>query len=92
MGADDRMSATDEGAGQPLARATLARRKRRDAAFLLPMLAFVLLGSPIVDVFADAGRLFGIPAAVLYVFGVWFALIAACARLARSLEDGDGAA
>jgi len=92
MGADDRMVPNGEGSGQPLAQATLARRKRRDAALLLPVLGLVLLASPVLDVFADAGRLAGIPAAVLYVFGVWFALIGACARLARVLEDGDGAA
>jgi hypothetical protein len=96
MADTERSMTNGDGAGQPLERATLARRKRRDAAFLLPNLGLVLLVSPIVDVFADAGRLFGIPVVVLYVFGVWFALIAACARLARALDaggdGGDGAA
>lgn len=92
MGESERNMSNGEAAGQPLARATLARRKRRDAAFLLPNLGLVLLVAPFADVFADAGRLFGIPVVVIYVFGVWFGLIAACAALARAVEDDDGAA
>lgn len=92
MGETERSASEGNGAGQPLARATLARRRRRDAAFLLPNVGLVLLVSPFTDVFADAGHLFGIPVVVLYVFGVWFGLIAACAALSRAVDDGDGAA
>lgn len=90
MAETERKTTNGEGSAQPLARAALARRRHRDAAFLLPNLGLVLLVSPLIDVFTDAGRLFGIPVVVLYVFGVWFALILACGRLARALDEGGG--
>lgn len=77
---------------QPLARLALARRRRRDAAAALPIVAIVLFCSPILDLFAGAGRLMQIPVGVLFVFGAWFVLIWITARLSRRLiEDaGDG--
>ncbi len=91
MAPDSRKPATGEAAenGQPLARGALARRKRRDAAAILPLVGVVLFASPLIDAFADAGPLWGIPGSVIYVFGVWFALIALTARLARGLRDDE---
>jgi hypothetical protein len=74
---------------QPLARDALARRKRRDIALILPLLGVFLLASPVLNIFAGSGSLYGIPASLLYVFGVWFALIACTAFLARRLRDDD---
>jgi hypothetical protein len=76
-------------AERPLARAALDRRKRRDAAIALPIAGVVLFASPLLDLTAGAGNLAGIPLAVLYVFGTWFALIWATASLARRLIDDD---
>ena len=74
---------------QPLARDAQARRKRRDIALILPLLGVFLLASPVLNIFAGSGSLSGIPASLLYVFGVWFALIACTALLARRLRDDD---
>jgi hypothetical protein len=93
MAPDSRTTAPGEAAenGQPLARGALARRKRRDAAAILPLAGIVLFASPLIDSFADAGLVGGIPVSVIYVFGVWFALIALTARLARGLRDDEDA-
>jgi hypothetical protein len=93
MAPDSRTTAPGEAAesGQPLARGALARRKRRDAAAILPLLGIVLFASPLIDAFADAGLIGGIPVSVIYVFGVWFALIALTARLARGLREDEDA-
>lgn len=74
-------------AAQPLARAALERRKRRDAAMALPFAAILLFVSPLLDLAAGAGAVAGIPVGVLYIFGAWFAFIALTARLARRLTD-----
>jgi hypothetical protein len=75
---------------QPLARAALARRKLLDAAAALPLAGLALLVSPLLDVFAGDGRVLGLPAGAVYVFAVWFGLIALAARLARRLAaEGD---
>jgi hypothetical protein len=77
---------------QPLARAALDRRRRRDIAIALPVAGLVLFASPLLDLMARGGSLGGIPLAALYVFGGWFALIWATAQIARRLLDdaGDG--
>lgn len=85
--------ATPEGAPDlPLARAALHRRRLRDAALALQVGGVVLFVSPFVDVFAGPGRLFGLPAGALLLFGFWFALIALAAwlspRLARDETGG----
>jgi hypothetical protein len=80
-----------EAAGQPLARAALARRRRRDAAVVLPLAGLLVFASPLLDLLAGAGRVFGIPAPALALFLAWFALIGLIARLAHPLAR-DGAA
>jgi hypothetical protein len=90
MGADDEI-AEEGSAPRPLAREALGRRRRRDAALILPLAGAFLLVSPLLDVFA-AGSLFGVPTAVIYVFAVWAGLIVAAGALARRLieDGGDG--
>ncbi|HLS59254.1 MAG TPA: hypothetical protein VK022_06460 [Paracoccaceae bacterium] len=73
--------------GAPPASATFEHRRRRDAAAVLPFAALVLFVSPLLDLMAGADTLFGIPVGVLYIFGSWFALIAATGLLARRLGD-----
>jgi threonine/homoserine efflux transporter RhtA len=75
---------------QPLARAVLDRRRRRDIAIALPVAGLVLFASPLLDLMARGGSLGGIPLGALYVFGSWFGLIWATARIARRLIDDSG--
>jgi hypothetical protein len=87
----DRAAAGRPAAPAPLADSALARRKRRDAAAILPLAGILLFASPLLDVVAGGGRLAGIPLAVVFVFGAWFGLIALTARLAATLSrDGTG--
>ncbi|HNT39828.1 MAG TPA: hypothetical protein PKO45_12005 [Rubrivivax sp.] len=57
----------------------------RDAMALLPALAVFLLMPPLVTLFAGSHHLGGVPLIVVYLFGVWLALIVAAALLARRL-------
>lgn len=72
---------------QPLAAAIHARSRRRDLAKLLPVAGIVFLMSPLIDIAGRAGMAFGIPASVLYVFGVWAILILGAALLSGRLRD-----
>lgn len=65
------------------------RQKTREVAFVLPVVGVLLLLSPLVSLFKDAGSVFGIPMAVLYVFGVWVALIVVAVLLARRLKSSE---
>ena len=64
----------------------------RDAATLLPIAAAVLLLPPFILVFAAPAHVAGIPLIVVYVFGVWAAIIL-CAWLVarRHARRPDGA-
>lgn len=84
----------DKGApGQPapdraepaLARAARLRRRRLDAAVVLPVLGAVLFLTPIADAFAGPARLAGAPLGAVFIFGAWLGLIVAAARLAPGL-------
>ena len=76
--------------------ARLARRRRlemrrsqadeqgvRDAATLLPVAAAVLLLPPFILVFAAPVLIAGIPLIVVYVFGVWAAIVLCAWLVAR---------
>lgn len=58
----------------------------RDAAGLLPLLGLALLMPPLITLFAVGLDVAGVPLIVVYVFGVWLALIACAALLARRLR------
>jgi len=62
-----------------------APRRWRDLAILLPVFGALLLLPPIVALTAPAGLVWGIPAIVIYLFGVWAVLIALAARVAVGL-------
>lgn len=60
--------------------------KLRDAALVLPVLGAFLLIPPFPEIFAAPVRLAGVPLIVLYIFGVWLALIVGALCLARPLR------
>lgn len=57
----------------------------RDAGALLPAIGAFLLMPPVITLFAGAQQVAGVPLIVVYLFGVWLALIACAALLARRL-------
>ena len=75
---------------EDLAERALARRKREDSAFALPVLGLLLLASPLLDLVAGDLQVFGIPAAYAYVFAAWIGLILLTRALARRLMRGTG--
>ncbi|MGB6054050.1 MAG: hypothetical protein WBG17_02315 [Burkholderiaceae bacterium] len=67
-----------------------------DAAVALPLFGLFLLMPPLITLFAAGLDLGGVPLIVIYVFGVWIALIVCAALLARRLDpsrsEGTGGA
>ena len=57
----------------------------RDAATVLPVVTSILLMPPVILIFAVPAALAGIPLILIYIFGVWAAVIAAAVLLARRL-------
>lgn len=64
-----------------LERRNYRRRRLTDAARLLPVLGLVLLMVPLLWGQGDAGP--ATSSAILWIFGVWFLLVLACAALSR---------
>ena len=46
-------------------------RKSRESGFLLPIVGFLALVPPVISLFADDARIFGVPMIILYIFFVW---------------------
>lgn len=63
-------------------------RNTPDAAVALPLFGLLLLMPPLISLFATGLEIGGVPLIVLYVFGVWIALIVCTALLARHLDPG----
>jgi len=63
----------------------LFQRKTRDQSLALVLIGAVLLMPPVVSVCLIDGRLFGIPAPLVYMFTVWSLLVVGAALLSRSL-------
>ena len=61
-------------------------QRAQSAAVVVPFLGLFLLLPPLIDLFVGPQRPFGIPLIVLYVFGVWAALVMAAAWLAPRLD------
>jgi hypothetical protein len=62
-------------------------RRLRDLAALLPVIGLFLIMPPFVTLFAVRTELVaGVPLIVVYLFGVWLALVVAAAWLARRLS------
>lgn len=64
----------------------LRRRRLRDGALIMTLAGAFMLLPPFIRVFAAAASPWGIPLIVLYLFGVWAALILGCFLLARRLD------
>lgn len=65
------------------------RRKARDIAAVLPMAMVFLILPPMAYASVGAGELFGIPATVIYMFGVWLGVIVLTAWNNRRLGATD---
>lgn len=65
--------------------ARLRRRKRRGLALLLPVSGAFLFLPPAIRVFEQAPGIGGVPAIVLFLFGVWAGLVFLARRLSRQL-------
>ena len=57
----------------------------KDASILILCLGIVLLLPPIAFIFDKPVVLFGVPLVVLYMFGVWFALVLASCIISRHI-------
>lgn len=73
-----------------LARHSYRQRRLADAARLLPILGAILMAIPLLWPQRDAPDTPATSIAMIYVFGVWLALIVAAALLARRLEPQPG--
>ncbi|WP_341366478.1 hypothetical protein [Yoonia sp. BS5-3] len=71
-----------------LERASYKQRRLTDAARLLPILGMLLWAIPLLWGADEPVQTSNAPA-LLYVFGVWMALIAVSALIARWLEPGE---
>ncbi len=61
----------------------------RDASVLLPLIGVFLWMPPLISLFAVDRQLFGIPLVVVYLFGVWLALIVCALWISRHLSASD---
>ena len=57
----------------------------RDLLLSLPLLAFCLLMTPVLDIFSAESDVFGIPIRVVQLFGSWFILIVLIWRFTRKM-------
>ena len=60
--------------------------RARDAAVVLPLLGLFLLMPPVIALFATGTAMAGVPLIVVYLFGVWLALVLGAALLGRALQ------
>lgn len=72
-----------------LAERAFRRRRRQDAALVLPIFGVIMLITPVFTLFTKDITVFGLPLPFLYVFGVWFILIILANRLAHILNKGN---
>ena len=61
----------------------LGRSKAREALAMLPVFGLLLLTSPLLGVFDRPLSVLGVPLVIVYLFGVWVALIGAALLLSR---------
>ncbi len=72
-----------------LAERAFRRRRRQDAALVLPIFGIVMLMTPVLQLFSRDTLIFGAPLPFVYVFGMWILLIVLASRLSRMLTKGD---
>ena len=64
-------------------------RAAHDAAKILPVAAAVLLLPPFILIFAAPASIAGVPLIVVYLFGIWAAIVLAAWLVARRVEPHD---
>ena len=72
-----------------LAERAFRRRRRQDAALVLPIFGVVIFITPIFTIFTKDVLIFGAPLPFLFIFGFWFLLILLARRMSRTLTKGD---
>jgi hypothetical protein len=72
-----------------LARRSYRRRRLIDTARLLPVVGAVLFLVPLLWEAGAPGAAGALAQRAVYIFAVWFALVAAAAALSRALEPED---
>jgi hypothetical protein len=72
-----------------LAERAFLRRRRQDAALVLPIFGVVIFITPIFTIFTSDLRIFGAPLPFLFIFGFWFLLILLARRMSHILTKGD---
>ncbi len=72
-----------------LAERAFRRRRRQDAALVLPIFGVVIFMTPIFTIFTKDILIFGAPLPFLFIFGFWFVLILLARRMSRTLTKGD---
>lgn len=72
-----------------LAERAFRRRRRQDAALVLPIFGVVVFITPIFTIFTRDLLIFGAPLPFLFIFGFWFLLIILARRMSRLLTKGD---
>jgi len=72
-----------------LAERAFRRRRRQDAALVLPLFGVVIFITPLFSIFIKDILVFGAPLAFLYIFGAWILLIVLARRMSRLLTKGD---
>jgi len=62
-------------------------RKRTELSLGIPLIAICLLVSPLVNGFTSSGGQTSFTSIIVYIFGVWAALILAALLMSRILND-----
>ncbi|HEY9568789.1 MAG TPA: hypothetical protein VIR38_11915, partial [Thalassobaculum sp.] len=65
----------------------MSPQKARDAILVVTVFGALMLVPPILPFFARPVALLGVPLILVYVFGVWLALIVTARILARRLPE-----
>lgn len=72
-----------------LADRAFRRRRRQDAALVLPIFGVVIFITPIFTILTRNVLIFGAPLPFIFIFGFWFLLIFLAYRMSRRLAKGD---
>lgn len=68
---------------------SLAERKTRDRALILPLVGLLLLIPPVATIFQLDLRIAGVPFTALYLLVIWALLITIAALLSLRLRDSE---
>lgn len=76
---------SDEETFEEVHKRTRHSRKTREIALILPIIGVVLLLTPVLRAFTGNDETSQLTSSMLFIFGVWAALIAAAYFLSRAL-------